>query len=74
MTSLSSSSTIDHLLAHLLQDSAYAVSDNSYPPIAKTGFCTWILSTLDGAYWTQGGGLIPGCAKDQDLYRSELDR
>ena len=69
---ISSSRHTNHLLTHILQGSAYAISDGSFFPNTKTGSCAWILSTPDGTEWIQGGGLIPGEQQDQDPYRSEL--
>ena len=50
-TSLSSSPSTDHLLAHLLLGTAVAVSDGSYFPTNKVGACAWIISIPDGSEW-----------------------
>ena len=72
MDNISSSNTTDHLLTHLLQGTAIAVSDGSYFPLHKVGACAWIVSTPDGSEFITGGGLIPGESNDQSSYRSEL--
>ena len=34
--------------------------------------CAWIISTLDGSAWIEGGRVTPGERKYQRAYRSEL--
>ena len=53
---------MNHLLAHIINSSAYVVSDGSFYPITKT----------DGSVWIHGGGIITGRQRDRDPYRSEL--
>ena len=48
------------------------VSDGSYFPQEQIGSCAWILASLDGSEWIEGGGIIPGPKQEQSSYRSEL--
>ena len=73
MRNLSSSHTTNRLLQHLIEGSAYAVSDGSFFPDSLVGAAAWIISSPDGLEWIQGGGIIPGGPEEQDPYRSELE-
>ena len=71
-TYISSSTSTASLYAHIISNTALAVSDGSYYPHEKVGACAWTISTPDGKEWIKGGGVIPGEHTDQNSYRAEL--
>ena len=72
MSILRSSPSIEDLLSSIRDGTGCAVSDGSYYPNEKVGAAAWIIRTLDGNEWIEGGGVLPGPADDQNSYRSEL--
>ena len=72
MQNISSSTSTDHLLGHILTGSAITVSDGSFFPQSNVGTCSWILATPDLKEYIKGGGIVPGPPQAQSSYRSEL--
>ena len=69
---ISHSSSTSQLLSPLQHGTAINVSDGFYYPDSQTGSCGWIIASMNGGEWIQGGGIIPGDKKDQYSHRSEL--
>ena len=72
MNYISHSHSTDQLLSSLQNGTAIAVSDGSYYPDSQIGSCGWIIASMNGGEWIQGGGIIPGDKKYQCSHRSEL--
>ena len=69
MSTLRTSPSIEGLLLDLRNGTSCAVSDGSFYPNEKVGAAAWIIITPDGTEWIEGGGVLPGPADVQNLYR-----
>ena len=72
MENISHSESTSELLSSIQSGKILAASDGSFYPDTQTGACGWIVATMDGQEWIQGGGILPGEKTDQNSYRSEL--